>query len=137
LIHGAERRQRIERDRHAGITQFILYSYLIPISLYVSIELVKVSQSMYFINQDREMYHAGSDTPALARTSNLNEELGQVATILSDKTGTLTCNQMEFFKCSINGVKYGSGITEIERSVAARAGRRVRRPARRKGPGGH
>jgi phospholipid-transporting ATPase len=108
---------------YAGITQFILYGYLIPISLYVSIEMVKVSQSMYFINQDRQMYHAFSDTPALARTSNLNEELGQVATILSDKTGTLTCNLMEFFKCTIGGVKYGAGVTDIERSVAARAGR--------------
>jgi phospholipid-transporting ATPase len=108
---------------YAGITQFILYGYLIPISLYVSIEMVKVAQSMYFINQDRQMYHADSDTPALARTSNLNEELGQVATILSDKTGTLTCNLMEFFKCSIGGVKYGAGVTDIERSVAARAGK--------------
>jgi phospholipid-transporting ATPase len=108
---------------YAGITQFILYSYLIPISLYVSIEMVKVSQSMYFINLDREMYHADSDTPAMARTSNLNEELGQIATILSDKTGTLTCNLMEFFKCTIAGVKYGAGVTDIERSVAARAGR--------------
>ncbi len=108
---------------YAGITQFILYSYLIPISLYVSIEMVKVSQAMYFINFDRTMYDAASDTPALARTSNLNEELGQVATILSDKTGTLTCNMMEFFKCSIGGVKYGAGVTDIERSVAARAGR--------------
>ncbi len=108
---------------YAGITQFILYSYLIPISLYVSIEIVKVWQSMYFINFDRRMYHADSDTPALARTSNLNEELGQVATILSDKTGTLTCNSMEYFKCSIAGVKYGAGVTDIERSVAARAGR--------------
>jgi phospholipid-transporting ATPase len=108
---------------YAGITQFILYSYLIPISLYVSIEMVKVSQSMYFINFDLRMYHKESDTPALARTSNLNEELGQVATILSDKTGTLTCNSMEFFKCTVGGVKYGAGVTDIERSVAARAGR--------------
>lgn len=54
------------------------------------------------------MYHAASDTAALARTSNLNEELGMVDTVLSDKTGTLTRNTMEFFKCSINGVSYGT-----------------------------
>lgn len=47
------------------------------------------------------MYHAESDTPAMARTSNLNEELGQVKYIFSDKTGTLTCNIMEFKKCAI------------------------------------
>ena len=53
------------------------------------------------------MYHADSNTPAMARTSNLNEELGQVKFIFSDKTGTLTRNVMEFKKCSIAGNKYG------------------------------
>jgi hypothetical protein len=47
------------------------------------------AQALVFINRDRSMYHAESDTPALARTSNLNEELGMVNTILSDKTGAL------------------------------------------------
>ena len=37
--------------------------------------------------------------------------------------GTLTCNKMEFFKCSIAGVKYGRGVTDIERTMAARAGK--------------
>ena len=55
------------------ITSFVLYGYLIPISLYVSMEMVKVVQSMVFISADRDMYHAASDTPAQARTSNLNE----------------------------------------------------------------
>ncbi|PNH05393.1 Phospholipid-transporting ATPase 3 [Tetrabaena socialis] len=104
------------------ITSFILYGYLIPISLYVSIEMVKIAQSMGFINNDRDMYHAETDTPALARTSNLNEELGMVNTVLSDKTGTLTRNVMEFFKCSIAGVAYGAGVTEIEKANALRKG---------------
>ena len=60
-----------------------------------------------------------------ARTSNLNEELGQVVTILSDKTGTLTRNTMEFFKTSVGGVKYGSGFTDIERSLAIRSGQSI------------
>lgn len=47
------------------------------------------------------MYHAETDTPAMARTSNLNEELGQVKYIFSDKTGTLTRNIMEFKKCAV------------------------------------
>ncbi|XP_004232297.1 probable phospholipid-transporting ATPase 8 [Solanum lycopersicum] len=99
------------------LTALMLYGYLIPISLYVSIEIVKVLQSI-FINQDREMYYEETDKPAHARTSNLNEELGQVDTILSDKTGTLTCNSMEFVKCSVAGVAYGRVVTEVERALA-------------------
>ncbi|KAB2073140.1 hypothetical protein ES319_A07G063600v1 [Gossypium barbadense] len=114
-----------KRAAVAAILQFLtalmLYSYLIPISLYVSIEIVKVLQSI-FINQDLHMYHEETDKPAHARTSNLNEELGQVDTILSDKTGTLTCNSMEFIKCSIAGTSYGHGITEVERALAWRKG---------------
>ncbi|KAK6133796.1 hypothetical protein DH2020_032507 [Rehmannia glutinosa] len=103
------------------LTALLLYSYLIPISLYVSIEIVKVLQSI-FINQDVHMYYEEADKPAHARTSNLNEELGQVDTILSDKTGTLTCNSMEFTKCSVAGTAYGSGVTEVEKAVAKRKG---------------
>ena len=44
-----------------------------------------------------------------------------VDTILSDKTGTLTCNMMEFFKASIAGVSYGQGVTEIEKANARRS----------------
>ncbi|XAR67603.1 Phospholipid-translocating ATPase [Bertholletia excelsa] len=99
------------------VTALILYGYLIPISLYVSIEVVKVLQAM-FINQDIHMYDEESGTPAQARTSNLNEELGQVDTILSDKTGTLTCNQMDFLKCSIAGMAYGTRSSEVEVAAA-------------------
>ncbi|KAF7135458.1 hypothetical protein RHSIM_Rhsim08G0033000 [Rhododendron simsii] len=99
------------------ITALILYGYLIPISLYVSIEVVKVLQAM-FINKDTHMYDEESGTPAQARTSNLNEELGQVDTILSDKTGTLTCNQMDFLKCSIAGMAYGTRFSEVEFAAA-------------------
>lgn len=95
------------------ITALILYGYLIPISLYVSIEVVKVLQAT-FINQDIHMYDEESGNTAQARTSNLNEELGQVDTILSDKTGTLTCNQMDFLKCSIAGTAYGVRSSEVE-----------------------
>ncbi|KAJ8445404.1 hypothetical protein Cgig2_031217 [Carnegiea gigantea] len=107
-------------------TLITLFSTVIPISLYVSIEGIKFIQSIKFINNDLNMYHAETNTPALARTSNLNEELGQVEYIFTDKTGTLTRNLMEFFKCSIGGQVYGTGTTEIERGVAERTGVKVR-----------
>ncbi|XP_075494950.1 phospholipid-transporting ATPase 3-like isoform X1 [Primulina tabacum] len=106
-------------------TLITLYSPIIPISLYVSVEMIKFIQSTQFINNDLHMYHAESNTPALARTSNLNEELGQVEYIFSDKTGTLTRNLMEFFKCSIAGEVYGSGVSEIELGTAQRTGVKV------------
>lgn len=68
------------------------------------------------------MYHSATKTYAAARTSDLNEELGQVEHVFSDKTGTLTCNSMEFRKCCIRGVGYGQGLTEIKINVLRRQG---------------
>ncbi|GMF18722.1 unnamed protein product [Phytophthora lilii] len=96
---------------------FLLLNSFIPVSLYVSMTSVKFMQS-YFMNNDLEMYHEETDTPCQVRTMSLNEELGQIDYIFSDKTGTLTCNIMEFRKCSINGVAYGLGETEV--GIAAR-----------------
>ncbi|KAL5460352.1 hypothetical protein EMCRGX_G033797 [Ephydatia muelleri] len=95
------------------LTFIILYNNLIPISLIVTLEIVKYVQT-YFINNDLEMYDEETDTPALARNSNLNEELGQVKYIFSDKTGTLTQNIMEFKLCSINGHVYRIGVPPSE-----------------------
>ncbi|XP_023774990.1 phospholipid-transporting ATPase IB isoform X1 [Cyanistes caeruleus] len=95
------------------LTFIILYNNLIPISLLVTLEVVKFTQAL-FINWDIDMYYPETDTPAMARTSNLNEELGQVKYLFSDKTGTLTCNIMNFKKCSIAGVTYGH-FPELER----------------------
>lgn len=55
------------------------------------------------------MYDKENGFAAIARTSNLNEELGQIEYVFSDKTGTLTCNKMEFKRCSIGGICYGAG----------------------------
>lgn len=87
------------------LTFVILYNNLVPISLQVSLEVVRTFQA-HFINSDMEMYDKRSDSFAMARTSNLNEELGQVKYILSDKTGTLTRNIMSFKECTINGQIY-------------------------------
>jgi phospholipid-translocating P-type ATPase (flippase) len=99
-------------------TFLILYNNLVPISLYVSLDIIKVLQANR-ITTDAKMVYEGNH--AVARTSELNEELGQVEYVFSDKTGTLTCNIMEFRKCSIGGISYGFGTTEIGRAVAALA----------------
>ncbi|KAF1318028.1 Phospholipid-transporting atpase drs2, partial [Globisporangium splendens] len=101
---------------------FLLLNSFIPVSLYVSMTSVKFMQA-YFMNNDLEMYHEESDTPFQVRTMSLNEELGQIDYIFSDKTGTLTCNIMEFRKCSIHGVAYGMGETEV--GIAAKKRRQA------------
>ncbi|KAM6501949.1 calcium transporting ATPase [Amanita muscaria] len=96
------------------LTFIILYNNLIPISLIVTMEVVKFQQALY-INFDLDMYYAKTDTPALCRTSSLVEELGQIEYVFSDKTGTLTCNEMEFRCCSIGGVEYAEVVDETKR----------------------
>jgi phospholipid-transporting ATPase len=78
-------------------------------------ELVKYSLGT-LINEDNDIYHEATDTPATARTSSLVEELGQIDYIFSDKTGTLTCNVMEFKMCAIAGVAYAEVVPD-ERKV--------------------
>ncbi len=89
-------------------TFLLLLSPMIPISLYVTMEVVKTVMKK-FIDNDYAMYHAVTNTAAEARTANLHEELGQVEYVFSDKTGTLTSNEMELMKCCVNGSVWGDG----------------------------
>ncbi|XP_050086048.1 phospholipid-transporting ATPase ID isoform X3 [Anopheles aquasalis] len=87
----------------------IVLNTVVPISLYVSVEVIRFAQS-FLINWDEKMYYEKSKTHAKARTTTLNEELGQIQYIFSDKTGTLTQNIMTFNKCSIAGRAYGDVV---------------------------
>ncbi len=84
---------------------------------------------------DLNMYHEAEDVegekvemPMLVRTSDLNEELGLVSHVFSDKTGTLTCNVMEFLKCTIGEHSYGLGLTQIGRAYRERNGLEIVEP---------
>ncbi|XP_058521860.1 probable phospholipid-transporting ATPase IM [Ochotona princeps] len=114
---------RNEGEKNAVFSGFLTFwSYIIilntvvPISLYVSVEVIRLGHS-YFINWDRKMYYSRKATPAEARTTTLNEELGQIEYVFSDKTGTLTQNVMTFKKCSINGRIYGEVHDEFSQKA--------------------
>lgn len=89
------------------LTYQVTFSHMIPISLYVIIEILKLVQAVW-INSDIELYSYENEQYAKCQNSDLIEELGQVEFIFSDKTGTLTKNKMEMKKCCVNSLVFGN-----------------------------
>jgi phospholipid-translocating ATPase len=99
----------------------ILFQNLVPISLYITLEIVRSIQA-FFIWSDVHMYYDKLDYPCTPKSWNISDDLGQIEYIFSDKTGTLTQNVMEFKKCTINGIPYGEAYTEAEAGMRRRQG---------------
>uniref|UniRef100_A0A146X6U7 Phospholipid-transporting ATPase n=1 Tax=Fundulus heteroclitus TaxID=8078 RepID=A0A146X6U7_FUNHE len=93
----------------------VLFNFIIPVSMYVTVEMQKFLGS-FFITWDKDFYDAEINEGALVNTSDLNEELGQVEYVFTDKTGTLTQNNMEFIECCIDGFQYKhrEGASELD-----------------------
>jgi phospholipid-translocating ATPase len=111
-----------------GLTGFItfwaaviVFQNLIPISLYISLEIVRTLQA-YFIYSDIGMYYEEIDQPCVPKSWNISDDVGQIEYIFSDKTGTLTQNVMEFKKATINGQPYGEAYTEAQAGMNKRLG---------------
>lgn len=99
----------------------IVFQNLIPISLYISLEIVRTLQAI-FIYSDVQMYYEPIDYPCVPKSWNISDDLGQIEYIFSDKTGTLTQNVMEFKKATINGQPYGEAYTEAQAGMRKRMG---------------
>ncbi|XP_047333855.1 phospholipid-transporting ATPase 1-like isoform X2 [Impatiens glandulifera] len=93
------------------LSSVIVFQIMIPISLYITMELVRLGQS-YFMIGDKYMYDSGSDSRFQCRSLNINEDLGQIRYVFSDKTGTLTENKMEFRRASLYGKNYSNSFLQ-------------------------
>lgn len=105
----------------AFFVALIVYQSLVPISLYISVEIIKTLQA-FFIYSDIKMYYEKLDFPCIPKSWSISDDLGQIEYIFSDKTGTLTQNVMEFKKCTINGKSYGYAYTEAKQGLDKREG---------------
>ncbi|KAL9483540.1 hypothetical protein ACSS6W_002329 [Trichoderma asperelloides] len=111
-----------------GVTGFvtfwaaiIVFQNLIPISLYITLEIIRTLQAIFIYN-DVQMYYEPIDQPCVPKTWNISDDVGQIEYIFSDKTGTLTQNVMEFKKATINGQPYGEAWTEAQAGMQKRLG---------------
>ncbi|KAJ8484569.1 hypothetical protein OPV22_017054 [Ensete ventricosum] len=89
----------------AFLKSIFRFQNFIPISLYISMELSRLMQS-FMMTQDESMCHEATGDKLQCRALNINEDLGQIKYVFSDKTGTLTENKMVFHCASIHGIDY-------------------------------
>ena len=88
-------------------TWVVINTNFVPISLLVTMETIKFFQAM-FMEWDIDMFDRETSIGCKVQSSTLNEELGQIKYIFSDKTGTLTKNYMKYKMMSIGDNIYGN-----------------------------
>jgi phospholipid-translocating P-type ATPase (flippase) len=98
---------------------FLLSYTFIPVSLYVSVNLVYTATA-FMMAQDIKMYDPSLDQPAEVRTMSLCDELGRISHVLSDKTGTLTANHMRLRRLTLGKVSFGAGAPAAEKTDAGK-----------------
>jgi magnesium-transporting ATPase (P-type) len=81
----------------------LLLNTMLPISMFVTLEILKLTEAM-FLEWDYHIYSIERDKPALVSSSGLMEELGQINYLFSDKTGTLTRNEMAMKALAIGSI---------------------------------
>jgi phospholipid-transporting ATPase len=82
-----------------------IFGNFVPISMMLTLETVKFLQGNLMGMDD--ILTATNGIECGVQSSNLNEELGQVEYVFSDKTGTLTCNEMRFKHLIVGNTSYG------------------------------